>query len=308
MTDVPIRVKVSSTEAEAGSKKAVRSLDDIKRKSRETKSAVREVDGSFKSVAGTVRNLIPLMGGLSAAFAVRELIKYSDTWKSLEGRLTLVTDTTKELIKTQEDLYKISQETRGSFQESTNLYVKLAQASEELGTNQQELLRFTELVNKSFVISGAATSEVSAATRQLSQALASGVLRGDEFNSIMENAPRLQAALSKSLGVTKGELRELASEGALTANEVYRAILSQGQVFDEEFRKIPLTVSQSLQQVENAFLKFIGQNQVISEGTGALASSIQLLAENFDVLASAVQVLAVIYGTKFLLGLTLHLC
>lgn len=295
MTDASIVLGIDGRPAEQGAKVVKESLTGVKNAAKDTTKAVNENNGAFDRLKGTVGGLRGVFAGLVASFGVRELIRYSDTWKSLEGRLSIAAKSMAELRGAQQKLFEISQNTRTSLEATTGLYIKLEQSSKNLGRTTNELLRFTELINKSFIISGASSAETAGAVRQLSQALASGVLRGDEFNSIMENAPRVQQALASSLGVSIGKLRQMAETGQLTSKSVVDALLKQGIAIDREFSKIPTTIGQALTQLDNAFLKFIGNSNAIATGSSSIAAAITSLANNFDLLAKGVLALGAAY-------------
>lgn len=184
----------------------------------------------------------------------------------MNSRLELVTNSTQQLEATQKALFSISQNTRQEFGATADLYTKLTNATKELGLSQTELLRFTESLNKTFIIAGTGAQETASTIRQLGQAMSSGVLRGDEFNSIMENNPRFAEAMRDGLNKTNGELRAMAEQGQLTSKIVTDAFKSQADAIDEEFGRIPETVAQSVTVIENALQSAIGE---FDEATGA---------------------------------------
>ncbi|MDO6748881.1 tape measure protein, partial [Gilvimarinus sp. 1_MG-2023] len=128
----------------------------------------------------------------------------------------------------------------------------------------EDVARLTDTISKSFIVSGASAQEADASITQLSQALAAGVLRGDEFNSVMEQSPRLSQALSASLGVTTGELRAMADQGQLTTDTVVKALKEQAAAIDDEFSQMPATVCASVEKLKNEWQIFIGELNVTS--------------------------------------------
>src|SRR5690606_20056147 len=178
----------------------------------------------------------------------------------------------------QKDLFDLSQKTSADLEATTELYVKLGQSSKELAGNHSLLLGITEKVSKALVISGADAASSAAVIRQFSQAMAAGSLRGDEFISVMEGAPRLARAIADGMGVAVGSLRKMAAEGKLTSEAIIKALEDQGAVLDREFGEMPLTVSRATQQVRNALTQLIGDTDKTSGATKGLAEAIADLA------------------------------
>lgn len=217
--------------------------------------AERSTDKLRRTIGG-LRGIIAAAGG---AFAFREVVQASDQFQQLNAQLRLVSGSVQEAEARYDDLLAISQDTRSELGSSIELYAKLARSTEALGLEQADILDLTKSVNQAFKISGASSAESAGAIRQLAQAFASGTLRGDEFNSVNEQAPRLMEAVAKGLGVQRGELRKLAEEGKLTADVVSRALLNQAETIDEEFSKIPVTVGDAMQQLKNDALDAFGR-------------------------------------------------
>ncbi|WP_213600763.1 tape measure protein [Pseudoxanthomonas japonensis] len=254
--------------------------------------SARELDKLDKAGQRTGNTASKLAGVWKAAFAAlsvasiiqvtRGLVRQADQWNTINSRIGLVTKSSAQLLDVQGKLFSIAQRTGGSFEGTADLYVKLAQSSDRLRENQAELLQVTELVNKSLVVSGADTASAAAVTRQFAQALAAGALRGDEFVSVMEGAPRLARAIAEGLDVSVGKLRELAGEGKLTADTVTNALLRSRQAIDDEFGKLPLTVGRATQQVENAILHLVGKTDDASNSSRALARAISDVARTLS--------------------------
>jgi len=244
---------------------------------------VKALDKDLKKVEGTAkttsRSLTAMGVALTAILVTKKVIDYADSWKLVEARLGLVTTGTKNLLAVEQALFKASQNTRQSYEATANLYTRMARASKSLGTSQTELLIATTAINKALIVSGASTQESNSAITQLSQGLASGVLRGEEFNSIMENGSRIAEALADSLGLSLGELRAWSKEGKLTANVVMEALISQAEKIGSEFEKMPMTVAQSMTVMDNNFTKAIGQLDKVTSGTEGLGNAIVTVSE-----------------------------
>lgn len=200
------------------------------------------------SIAGVSLGAAGLLAGAGA------FLRIADAAKSLSAQLKLATAEFGSFERANKDVRAIAEQTRSGLLETAELYAALQRNSGQLGTTQEQVARATQTVAEAFKVSGAATTEQAQATRQLIQAFQSGVLRGDEFNSIMENAPRLAKLLADSLGVTTGALRKMAEEGELTADKLVRAFTDKKftEGLDAEFRQLPVTFDEAMNQVYNS--------------------------------------------------------
>jgi tape measure domain-containing protein len=242
---------------------------------------------SGRSAEAALARINSVAGALTASLGVAQLVRYSDTWASLEGRLKLVTTSQRNLLKVQGDLFTMSQRTRVGFEATVDTYARIARSTRELGVSQTRLLAVTESINKALIVSGSAGASAQAALFQLGQAFASGELRGEELNSVLEQTPRLAQAIADGMGVTIGQLREMGKAGQLTAASVFQALESQGDAISREFQQLPVTISQSLTTLNNELTKFIGQSANASGASQALASAISSVANNLDTLVAA---------------------
>ncbi|MBK6382012.1 MAG: tape measure protein [Chitinophagaceae bacterium] len=175
--------------------------------------------GRLQQAGNKAENAMGRMASmLASAFAVSKIIEYADAYTNLQNRLKLVTDSTEALAQATQNVIDIAQNSRQALGATGDLYFKISQNADKLGLSVADVSQVTETFGKTLALSGAGTQQAEAAILQFSQALASGVFRGDEFNSVAENAPAAMDAFSRALGVTKGELRKLAHDGALTAD------------------------------------------------------------------------------------------
>jgi tape measure domain-containing protein len=244
MTDLAsLAIKVDSTGVKAGE----RDLDRLT-------GAGKRAEGSAKSVGTAFSSLRNIFYTLGIGLAAKQFLEFADAAKKVESQLKLATRELGSFYQAQADVRRISTETRGELDATATLYANFIRNSQALGKGQTDAARATETFTKAMKISGATATETAGATRQFGQALASGVLRGDEFNSVMENAPRLAKLLADSLGKPVGALREMASEGQLTSDILYRALTDTKFTagIDAEFREVPVTFGEAMQQVTNA--------------------------------------------------------
>lgn len=255
-----------------GVQQAARDLDGFDRSANRAERAAGALAATAK------RTLATLAATGAAYFGTRAILENARAYENTTAKLRLYLQSQAELIKTQSQLFGIAQRAGLELSGVSDLYVKLSGASEALRKDQTKLLRVVELFSKGLVVSGADAAAAAASTRQFAQALASGTLRGDEFVSVMEGAPRVAKALADGLNVPIGKLRELAAEGKLTSETVTEALLRGGRAIDAEFNKMPLTVDRAVQQVKNSFLQLIGQTNQASGATQELSKAIGGLA------------------------------
>lgn len=221
---------------------------------------------------------------LVAAFAVDRIIaftqaiqKSADEMMNLDGRLRMITSTEVERFEIEDNLYDLSQQNRQGMKEMGNLYFKIANGTKKYGFNNDDFMRATDIVSKSLTIGGASTAEAQSTILQLGQALGSGFLMGDELNSLNENAQPLMQKIAEYFGKDVGELKEMGSERELKSEDIMRAILSAGEKMDEEFSKMPTTIGQSLQQIENLWNYSMLR---IEQGTGIFSSIAKFISNN----------------------------
>lgn len=219
-------------------------------------------------------------GGALAALGVgavaREVLRMTDAFKNMQGSLALVSTSTANASESFQKLLAMANNTGSSLESTVSLYTRLANATRGAGYTQEQMLNVTDALNKAFVISGATMQEASNAAIQLSQGLASGTLRGEELNSVMEQGPRITRALADYLGVTNGEIRKLAAEGKITGDVVTNALLKSLTSLNAELAKMPRTFEQASQALKNNFLAAIGQINVdpVVSSVDALAKSL----------------------------------
>lgn len=235
--------------------------------------SVASVGASFKSMGAMFGVAI---GGAALVGATRGLLGLADASKQLRAQLTLATQEYGSFAQANKDVQRIAETTRTGLSETANLYAVFQRNAKELGISQAQAARATETVNKTFQISGASAAEAAGGLRQFLQALQSGQLRGEEFNSVMENAPRLARLLADSLGVTIGELRALAKEGQITGDKLVAALTDRKftDAIDAEFRELPVTFDQAMTQIHNAAVITFGAFDQGGQFSSAFASFI----------------------------------
>lgn len=268
--------------------------------SRESERALQSVSNQLNSVRSSAAGLA---GAFAGAFATTQLIHYADTWTQLTSRLKLASTSADDFAKNQRALMDISQRTGTSLEANTNMFSRMSKAMQQLGYSGADTAKVTELVATSLRLSGAGAGEAASVITQFGQAMASGVLRGDEFNSIMENGGRFAQALADGLGVTVGQLRAMAMAGQLTTDKIMPALLGQlGQV-RKEGETMGATVSASMQRVQNAFMAWVGETDKSLGASSALAGVFDSLANNIGAVANVAGGLAALGIGRFFGGM-----
>jgi tape measure domain-containing protein len=233
-------------------------------------------------VAAATTQLLAFLSINWAVGKVQEIVQIADAWNMMSARLKLATAGQREFATAQAALFDIAQRMGVPLQETATLYGKLQQAVRMLGGEQKDALSITESISQALRLSGASAMEAQSSLLQFGQALASGVLRGEEFNSVVENSPRLALALADGLNVPIGRLRKLAEEGRLTADVVVNALMSQKDKLAAEYAQLPQTVTQAFERLQNAFGQWVNK---VDESTGLtqkLSAALTWLATHLD--------------------------
>jgi tape measure domain-containing protein len=237
-------------------------------------------------LANAKTELLALVGVGAGVQGVKDISALADSYKNLEARIKLVTGEGKAFDDAFEGVFDVAKRTYTSLEDTGTLFAKIAQAGKELGISQAEALKLTETINQATQLGSQSAEASAAAIQQLIQSLQSGVLRGDEFNSVMEQAPRLQTALSSALGVTGGELRKMAEAGQLSSATVIKALQSQSEVIQGEFNKLPATVGRAMTSLSTEFTRYIGEADKAGGYSEKLAGIIDSLAGNLSTVAT----------------------
>ncbi|ECB8369038.1 phage tail tape measure protein, partial [Salmonella enterica subsp. enterica serovar Anatum] len=267
--------------------------------SRETQRALAEVTNQINTAKSSA---LGMAGAFAGAFATGHLISLADEWSSVNARLKQASQSSDDFTESQRALMDISQRTGTAFSDNASLFARSAASMREYGYSSQQVLDVTEAISTGLKLSGASTAEASSVITQFSQALAQGVLRGEEFNSVNENGDRVIRALAAGMGVARKDLKAMADQGLLTADKVVPALISQLGTMRGEFEAMPQTVSAATTKIENAFMAWVGGANEATGATATLVSVMNGVADNIDTVAAAAGVLASIGGTRYLGG------
>lgn len=260
---------------------------------RSQQAAITAQNSAISSLTHSVSNYASVMVG---ALAVGNLIRQADAWNSINARLKLATSSAEEFTATQKALFDISQRTTTAFADNANLYTRTSQSLKDYGYSSKDAVKFTEAMATSFQLSGTSAEEVTSVTTQLSQALAKGILRGQDFQSVNQSGGRAMIALAASMGVTRSSLAGLAAEGKLTTDVIVPGLIGQLTKLREEYKQMPSTVSGSMTVLDNAFQAWVGGADATTGSTQTLSKAIVFVADNMDGLSATVMTVGAAYA------------
>lgn len=248
--------------------------------------------GRLHMQSGVLTSALHQLSGVFAAMGlavgVKELIDLTNEYQNLQGRIRLVTGEGAAFTAAFAGVRDIAKSTYSDLKATGDLFTSIANATRDLGVSQEQQLALTKAINQAVQVSGASTEAAAGAITQLGQALASGTLRGDEFNSINEQTPRIMQALADGLGVARGALRGMAEQGQLTSDVVLKALLSQSSQLTAEFEKMPVTAGKAMAYLSTSFTDLIGSideavgsNKALGEVIVNLADWVSGLGDDF---------------------------
>lgn len=273
---------------------------------------LNRMDSSFNRTSQSVNNtersmqsLSKVAAALTGYLSASMVASYSEAWTELNNKLSNSVRASESLIDVTQRVFDISQATRSSLDATATLYARLERGTREYNTSAADLAKLTSIINQGFIVSGATAQEAENAIIQLSQGIASGVLRGEEFNSVAEQGSRLMVALADSMGVGIGQLRKMAAEGKLTTDVVVKGLLSQGDAIGKEFAKTTRTMSQAFQEAGNNLTKFLGENTTIKSTISAFSDAVITVSKNLDELSSVLTVIAAVVGSRYVAALAM---
>ena len=266
-SNINVRISADSTEAQAAINKVANKLStDIPKGVSEAGSKVAKEAASIrdeiKSIMGQVNKGLQFAGAVTgigiAATAVKDVAtaaaQTADQLTSVRSRINLINDGTQTTAEIMDKVFDAAQRSRGSYVDMADSVAKLNMLAKDAFSSNDEAIMFVEQLNKQFKISGASIEESSAAMYQLTQAMAAGKLQGDEFHSIMENAPMLAQSIAQEMGLTVGQLKDMSSQGLITADIIKEALFNSAEETNAKFAEIPMTFAEVGQSIQNEML------------------------------------------------------
>ncbi len=285
MSDLKFSVSSDTTAAQRDLAKLSQSVDTIQR-------TTSEATAGFQNLAKSIAVAAAAFGSINIAS------KLADAVTQLDSKIKLVTNSTKEFVEVQQVLINTSIKTRSTIASTLNVYSSFAKSVDKAKVSLKQLELATDVVQKAVAISGSSTESSNAALIQLSQGLQSGVLRGEELNSVLEQTPRIAQAIADGMGLTLGQMRAVAAEGRLTADVVFDAILSQSEKINKEFGKTGVTISSALSQLGDGLSFVVGNALNATGASSAFAKAIVSAANAVKTSFSSVETYAMVFSSR----------
>lgn len=255
----------------------------VKRFTDTTTKQLNNIERSMNSLNRVSANLFK--AGI-AGFGVNQLKGFADGYTEIQNKLRLVESASISSSRGLNNVFDIALKTNQSINATSGVYQRFAQNAETLKISQAQIASLTETVSKAVAVSGASAGAADAALTQFGQALGSGILRGDEFNSVMEQTPALAKAIATGLGVTTGELRNMAKEGKLTMDVLVPALERAKESVDDQFNTRILTISAAFENLNTSAVKWIGELDKSTGASEAFAKAINEIANHLTIVAS----------------------
>ena len=268
-------------------------VETYERKVEQLNSELEQTDGKASAAAGGLGKIGSVLAGFASISFAKSMLDTADAMQSINAQVRQVVSSESEYLAVQRQLLDVANNTRASLESTANLYVSTSRALKDYGYTQQEILTFTEATNNAMAIGGVQAQQQAAALMQLSQALGSGVLQGDEFKSIAEAAPILLDTIAEYMGKSRAEIKKLGSEGQLTADVIFKAISGASEKFGEQAAKMPMTMGQALTVFSNNWQSMVSKLLNDSGAMSGIAAVIKLIADNLNLVVPIVAGFAV---------------
>lgn len=282
-------------------------VETYERKVQQLNSELEQTDGKASEAAGGLGKIGSVLAGFASLSFAKSMLDTADAMQSINAQVRQVVSSESEYLAVQRQLLDVANNTRASLESTANLYVSTSRALKDYGYTQQEILTFTEATNNAMAIGGVQAQQQAAALMQLSQALGSGVLQGDEFKSIAEAAPILLDTIAEYMGKSRAEIKKLGSEGKLTADVIFKAISGASEKFGEQAAKMPMTMGQALTVFSNNWQSMVSKLLNDSGAMSGIAAIIKLIADNLNLVVPIVAGFAVAVAAAVAPTLALNL-
>lgn len=257
----------------------VEGADKLKSDLNTISNEAKKAEKSASQLSGAFTTLKTAMAAVAGSMIVREFVQISDEMSLMNSRLKKATDSMAEFAAQQKALHAIARDTHADIKDTTDLYVKLAPALKDLGKNTDEINKVTSSFTKALQLGGASAEEAAAAIKQFGQAMGSGALKGDEFNSIAEASPTLMRYFADGLGVPIGKLKELGGQSKLTAEAVSGALLKMSDQIDKDFTQMPVTVGKAFTDLKTEMSLLVAEFNEAAGATGGMSQGLETLAD-----------------------------
>lgn len=284
--ELALRIKADLKQAQAALRQFETTLGNTGNSAKRASAGLASTGTAVSKVRSEIGQLPAMLtrlaGLFAAAFSVREIAQATQAYTTIRNRLALVTSSSEELAQAQDAVFQAAQNARQPLTETAELYQRIATNADELGLSAAGVSGVVDTISKSLAISGTSGQAASAALTQLGQAFASGTLRGEELNSVMEQAPALAKTLAAGLGVSIGQLRQLGADGQLSAQNVIQALQTQAGAVDQQFGKIQITGEQAMTVLGNSLTRVVGELDQATGASSGFANMIQQISQWLD--------------------------
>lgn len=294
----------------SATQQAIPIVDNLENSLEGANTELHETSSASETVAHNVEGLRTGFSALTGALAAlgigvtaQEMAQTTDNYKNLIATLKIAVGEYGNLEQALDDVIAVAIRTNSNLEATAKLYSKLLKAGKEYKITQKDALQLTETINMAIQVSGTSAEAAEAALYQLNQAIGSGILRGEEYASVLEQAPRIIEAIADGLGVTVGRLKEYADNGKLSTDVVTKALLSQSQAITSEFSKFPLTIGKSTENLKTAWMVYLGELDRTHGISERVANAIKYIAENLDQLVTTLTFAAQVFIAYKALGM-----
>lgn len=270
-----LAIRIDSQQALRDSKELARELDNITRSGNNVESQANAAGFALKNLAGYMAGVV----------TVGNAISKMDSYTGIQNRLKLVTKSQEELNAAMESTFGIAARAAQSWDAVTSVYTKYLSNAKTLKISQEDVAKLTEITSKAVAMSGSTAEAAAGALFQYGQALDGGVLRAEEFNSLVDGAGGLLNAMAEGLGITRGELRQMMLDGKLTGEVIAKSLLKARTSVEDLYAKTDTTIGESFTVLNDALIKFVGEAGKSSGAATALSNAVKALATNLDTIA-----------------------
>ena len=257
----------------------VEGADKLKSDLNSIGSEAKKAEKSAQGLANSFTGLKVAIAAVASSAMLREFVRVADDMSLVNSRLKMATSSAAEYAKQQKALHAIARDTHADIKETINLYAKLAPALKNIGKSTEDTNNMVSSFTKALQLGGASAEEAAAAIKQFGQAMGSGALRGDEFNSIAEASPTLLRYMAEGLGVPIGKLKELASQGKLTAEAVSDALLKMNEQISKDAAQMPVTVGDAFTDLKTEMSLLVAEFDKAAGATGGMSQGLETLAD-----------------------------
>lgn len=249
----------------------------------QTESASKQAQQAISGLKTGYTALASALAAVGIGLGAKQILETADSYTNLSARVKIAVGDTGSFEQAMSGVHQVALMTNSNLEATATLFTKVNDVGQKMGLTQQQNLDLVKTINMAIQTGGGSAQATEAALNQLTQALQSGVLRGDEFNSMAEQAPGLLKALSNGLAVSTAELRKMASEGQLSSSTVIQALQSQAKAVSDEYAKFPLTIGRALERIQTQWQITIGQMDQASDSSATVAQWLSAIADNMDV-------------------------